>query len=154
MKEDRFLIAILVFIGLLVAVAVGSFFVRQDVATYVADDVPEGVVHNYILAIQKKDFQKAYSYIQQTKDTPGYETFRSSFLNDPGYRQEVTLSIGKVNVNGDEAIVDIFILHGGSRPFGSSWRETQTSLLIFEDGHWKIAHFPYPYWNWDWHRGG
>ena len=151
MKEDRFLIAILVFIGLLVAAAVGLFFIRQDTATYVADDNPEGVVHNYILAMQEDDFQKAYSYIHQTENTPDYETFRTSFLKNIRYEQDIALSIGKVKRIGDEAVVDLIIIHGGSGPFNSSWRETQSSLLVLEDEEWKIVNFPYPYWNWDWY---
>ena len=49
MKQDRFLTGILIGIGVLIIAALAVFFTRKDSQTYVADDTPEGVVHNYVL---------------------------------------------------------------------------------------------------------
>jgi len=65
MKQDRFLLGILIFIGLLVIAALALFFIRQDSQVYVADDTPEGVTRNYALALQKQDFQRAYDYLAE-----------------------------------------------------------------------------------------
>jgi len=45
MKQDRFLVGILVGIGVLVVIALGLFFTRQDKQEYISDDTPKGVVH-------------------------------------------------------------------------------------------------------------
>ncbi|MBW2589509.1 MAG: hypothetical protein JRD71_02105, partial [Deltaproteobacteria bacterium] len=64
MKKDRFLIGILVGIGVLITAALVVFFTRQgDGQTYMQESTPDGVVHNYVLALQQGDFQKAYGYL-------------------------------------------------------------------------------------------
>ena len=60
MKQDRFLTGILIGIGILIIAALAVFFVRKDSQTYVPDDVPEGVVHNYVVAVLNKDYEKAF----------------------------------------------------------------------------------------------
>ena len=57
MKQDKFLTGILIGIGVLIVIALGLFFTRQDKRDYVADDKPEGVVYNYVLAVVNKDYQ-------------------------------------------------------------------------------------------------
>ena len=57
MKQDRFLIGILVGIGVLVVIALALFFTRRDQQEYVADDTPEGVVHNYALAVFREEYE-------------------------------------------------------------------------------------------------
>ena len=79
MKQDRFLTGILVGIGLLVVVALVVFFTRKNSQTYVPDDTPEGVVHNYVLAVLDKDYEKAYGYLAELKYKPTYEEFRRAF---------------------------------------------------------------------------
>ena len=56
MKNDRFLLGILIGIGLLVALALGLYFLRQEQPAYVNDETPEGVVHNYVTAVQLGDY--------------------------------------------------------------------------------------------------
>ncbi len=63
MKQDRFLLGILIGIGVLIIAALVVFFIRKDSQTYVPDDVPEGVVHNYVVAVLNKDYEKAYGYL-------------------------------------------------------------------------------------------
>ena len=72
MKQDRFLTGILIGIGVLVVIALVVFFTRKDSQTYVSEDVPEGVVHNYVLAVLNKDYQK-----------PGYPN-PPTWPSDPG----------------------------------------------------------------------
>ena len=59
MKQDRFLIVILGFILFLVVIAVGLFFIRQEPQTYGPEDSPEGVVRNFVLALQADDYSRA-----------------------------------------------------------------------------------------------
>ena len=64
MKQDRFLIALLAAVGILMITAVGLFFVRQDTRDYGTEDTPEGVVRNFVLAIHNEDFEKAVFYLR------------------------------------------------------------------------------------------
>ncbi|HSL44070.1 MAG TPA: hypothetical protein VK897_11605, partial [Anaerolineales bacterium] len=70
MKQDRFLTGILVGIAILVVVALAVFFLRRDNQSYVSEDVPEGVVHNYVLAVINGDYQKAYGYLADLDNKP------------------------------------------------------------------------------------
>ena len=68
MKQDRFLIAILAAVGILVISALVVFFFRQDSHEYGSDDTPEGVVRNYVIAIHKEDFERAYNALQDSPE--------------------------------------------------------------------------------------
>lgn len=150
MKQDRFLLAILLFILLLAASAVGVYFVRQEKAEYLPETIPENVAHNYVLALQKKEYQKAYSYLQQQDNTPTLSEFQETFLKQHRQITETALQIRNVTEQEGQATLDIIILHGGRSPFGSTWKEYNTALLVKESGNWKVAYFPAPYWGWDW----
>ena len=63
MKQDRFLTGILIGIAVLVVIALAVFFLRQGSQSYISEDAPEGVVHNYVLAVLNDDYEKAYGYL-------------------------------------------------------------------------------------------
>ena len=56
MRQDRFLTGILIGIGVLVIAALAVFFIRRDGQSYVAENTPEGVVHNYVVSKLNKDY--------------------------------------------------------------------------------------------------
>jgi len=93
MRQDRFLTGILIGIAVLVVAALAVFFTRDDTQTYVSEDTPEGVTHNYVVAILNKDYKKAYTYLADLDNKPTYEQFRDAFI--------------KGMVNPDDAAVDI-----------------------------------------------
>ena len=70
MKQDKFLTGILIGVGMLVLLALVLFFTRQDKRDYLAEDAPEGVAHNYVLAVLNKDYEKAYGYLADLKYKP------------------------------------------------------------------------------------
>lgn len=150
MKQDRFLLAILVFIALLVASAVGVYFLRPGEQGYLPGTTPENVAQNYVLAIQNKEYKKAYSYLQEQENTPSFSEFRATFLKQHSSLSETALQIAGVIEQDGRATLDIIIFHGGREPFDSTWKEYSTALLEKEDGTWKITYFPTPYWGWDW----
>src|SRR5512146_670980 len=79
MRQDRFLMGILIGIGVLIVAALVVFFTRQNQASYVAENTPDGVVHNYVLAILNKDYQKAYGYLADLDHKPTFAEFRQAF---------------------------------------------------------------------------
>ena len=83
MKKVRFLIGILAGIGVLITAALVVFFIRQgDGQTYMGENTPDGIVHNYVLALQQGDFQKAYGYLADEEGKPGFGSFRSYFKTE------------------------------------------------------------------------
>ena len=150
MKQDRFLLFILIFIALLVGTAVGVYFIRQGEQGYLPDTKPENVVQNYVLALQNREYQKAYSYLQKQENTPTFSKFQETFLKQRDSLQEIALQIEDITEQDGRATLDILIIHGGGEPFDSTWRSHGTALLEKENGNWKITYFPTPYWGWNW----
>ena len=152
MKQDRFLLGILVGIGILVIVSITLFITRQDSQTYQDEDTPEGVVHNYVLALYRGDYEKAYSYLAQSITRPTYNEFREPFFNNYANPDSVGLEIGETEIENDQAFVVLYLIYNPSDPFSSSYRGTETARLEFQDGKWKIKQMPYNYWSYDWYQ--
>lgn len=152
MKQDRLLLIILAVIGGLVALALTLFFVRQRAQEYGPENTPSGVVRNYALALEKKDYQRAYSYLADLETTRRFEDFRRYFLGDSWRREEVALRIVSERIAGEEAWVDLTIIHSsGGGIFGEAvWQSDETAILVFQNNAWKITQMPSPYWDWEW----
>jgi hypothetical protein len=155
MKQDRFLIGILVGILILVAAALGVFFTRQTSQGYLPEDSPEAVIHNYIYAIQQKDFGQAYSYLAAEEDKPSQGEFQSMISTElrPGNTgvRIVETRIIDNETGAEEAIVEMVIIEGGG-PFDSGYSHNETARLLYQDGSWKIFYMPYPFWGWEWYQ--
>jgi len=153
MKQDRFLLGILIFIGLLVIAALALFFIRQDTQVYVADDTPEGVIRNYALALQKQDFQRAYNYLADKDNKPTYEVFRRAFLTNQLDVSSNALQVGSIQyMNSGEATVSLTVLYAGGGPFTQSSSSTDTATLVQQGGAWKLIYMPYSFWAYDWYQ--
>jgi hypothetical protein len=153
MKQDRFLLGILIFIGLLVIAALALFFIRQDTQVYIADGTPEGVIRNYALALQKQDFQRAYDYLADKDNKPTYDAFRRAFLTNQLDVSSNALQVGSVQyMNSDEATVSVTVLYAGGGPFTQSSSSTDTASLVQQGGSWKLSYMPYPFWAYDWYQ--
>ncbi len=152
MKQDKFLTGILIGIGVLILLALGLFFTRQDKAEYIADTTPEGVVHNYVLAILDKDYKKAYGYLADLDNKPTYEDFRQSFFNGSVNPQNSGVDVGTAEINGDEATVTVTVFYSTSDPFSSGYQNEDRVLLVQQNGDWKISSMPYNYWNYSWYQ--
>jgi len=87
MKQDRFLVGILLGIGVLVVISLALFFVRREQAVYLPDGSPEAAVHNYVLALQERDFQRAHAYLPDSDKKPSLARFTQAFTS-----QELNLS--------------------------------------------------------------
>ena len=154
MKQDRFLLGILLFIILLVITAVALFFIRQDTQTYLPDDAPEGVVYNYALALQNRDFELAYSYLADEENKPDFTSFRQAYLSRQLDLSNNAIRVGEVTLNPDDeqAMVTVTVLYASSGPFAEGWSSTETATLIQQEDGWKITYMPNPYWGWDWYQ--
>ena len=150
MKNDRFLTVILVVIALLVVASLSLFFVRQDSVSYLSEDTPAGIVHNYILAIEKGEYERAYDYLAEKEFMPSFSEFEQNFLfyeNNTGYQ------IGESTISGNLAYVEVTIMEGsGGFLFERHYDYVESARLIKESGGWKIIQMPYSYWSWEWYE--
>ena len=151
MKQDRFLIGILIFIALLVAAALALFFLRQDVpATYQPDSTPEGVVFNFALAIQRQDAERAYGYLADLENKPTKAAFRQVILNSY-IDTSASVELGEVQmISPDEAWVAVTIHYMPTGPFDTGWDSNENAILVRQQSAWKLTYMPYPYWSYDW----
>jgi len=153
MKQDRFLTGILVGIGVLVVVALAVFFTRKDSQTYINDDTPEGVVHNYVLSLLNADYEKAYGYLADLKYKPTYEEFRRPFLNGYVNPDNTAVDVGEAQINGDEAWVEVSQIYNTGDIFSPGYRDTQRAILVNQNGSWKLSSMPaYNFWDYSWYQ--
>ena len=150
MKQDRFLTGILIGIGVLILLALGLFFTRQEKRDYLAETTPEGVTHNYVLAVINRDYEKAYGYLADLEHKPTYEDFRQSFLNGMVNPDNVGLDIGEAEIHGDEAVVNLTIYYSYNDPFSSRSGSADRALLVEQGGEWKVSSMPYNFWDYNW----
>jgi hypothetical protein len=151
MKQDRFLVGILVFIGVLIIAALALFFIRQDNQVYVAETTPDNIVRNYALALQKQDFQRAYTYLSDNPAKPTYDAFRRAFLTNQLNVSSNALQVGSVQyISSSEASVNLTILYESFGPFSQGSSSTDIANLVQQSGAWKISYMPYPFWSFDW----
>ncbi len=155
MRQDRFLTGILVGIALLIAVALAVFFTRQNQGVYVPETTPDGVVHNYVLAVLRKDYQKAYSYLADLNNKPSFPQFRQAFAVGRLNPAENGIKIGAASVTGEDASVEVSMVYSPNDPFSSGYSNLGTAQLVRQNGVWKISAMPtYNLWDYSWYQPG
>lgn len=150
MKEDRFLTGILVVIGLLVVASIGVFFLREDTTIYQPETTPDGIVHNYILALEQADYEKAYGYLADKENKPSYDAFRQGLFLEQNSGDSI--QIGEAEVGKDTASVEVMMSQSSGGLFFDRYSYAGSALLILQDDEWKILKMPYAYWSWDWYQ--
>jgi hypothetical protein len=150
MKNDKFLIGILVFIGLLVVTSLVLFATGRSDREYLTDGSPEAVVHNYTLALTRGEYEQAYGYLASGEEKPSLVEFRTFFTQaDP--LQNTGLRVGEADILDDEAVVDVTVVYSSSGPFDSGFDRPDTAVLELESGEWKLVFMPYPFWEFGWY---
>ncbi len=153
MKQDRFLTGILIGIAVLVVVALAVFFLRKDSQSYISENTPEGVVHNYVLAVLNGDYQKAYGYLADLENKPTYEEFRDAFIKGMVNPNNSAVDVGESEINNDTASVEVAMIYNPSDPFSTGYRDTQRAILVRQEGLWKLSSMPgYYFWDYNWYQ--
>jgi len=153
MKQDRFLLGILIGIGILVLAAVIIFFTRQQQVAYRPGQAPEDVVHNYVLAIMNKDFEKAYGYLADLENKPAFDEFRQAFAVGRLSPGQEGIKLGATDVVGDTASVEVFMVYTPGDPFSSGYSNAGSAQLLRQGGVWKLSSLPaYNLWDFSWYQ--
>lgn len=150
MKNDRFLNGLLAGIGVLIIVALVLFFVRQQKAEYRPDDSPNNVVHNYILAVLERDYERAYTYLPNGPEKPSLFLFQQELSRTSNETNQMSATIGEIFMDGEIATVQLSMRQSFEGPFNNVGRYTESAQLKKENGNWKIVSMPYPFWSWNW----
>lgn len=145
MKQDRFLLIILAGVGLLTISAIAVFFIRQNSQAYGPEDTPDGVLRNYVLAINQEDYAKAYGYLQDTEIKPDFEKFEQRLRARTGSIQQTAFKIISVDVTEHEATIEVVLTREGYDLFDSRYSSNRTVILVLQDGAWKLNKIPYPF---------
>ena len=144
-SSDKMLVGIVVGILLLVVVALVATLSRSPVEYLPAED-PGATVHNYLLALEKGDFERAYRYISPSLTC--YPSSLSDFTADVrrnswafGRDGEArSWAIEDAIVLGDEATVGVAETRFRDRGlFESNQSFSRFSVtLVLEDDEWRI----------------
>ena len=143
---DKYL---MVFAGGIVALIIVALVVAtmQPDRTYVDDDGPESVVHNYLIALEEGDYERAYTYL--SPDLEGYPPNVRAFITDihnnqwqfPTEENPTALTLLSVD-EGDgwaDATVRMTVNYGGGL-FGLNRNSDEFHLQLEQhDQDWKIA---------------
>ncbi len=154
MKQDKFLLGIVIGIGALVVLALVLFFTRKaNQPVYQAESQPEGVAFNYVLAIRKQDYSKAYGYLSDKEGKPNYNQFSQAIMLNNNQTSQAIVDIRETFVNGDSATVEIVVLNTTQDGiFSSGWENKENAILERVDGKWKVTMMPYLFWGYDWYQ--
>jgi hypothetical protein len=153
MKQDRFLTGILVGIAVLVVIALLVFFIRNDTQSYISEDAPEGIVHNYVLAVLNNDYEKAYGYLADLDNKPTFEQFRNAFIQGTVNPNNSAVDVGLSEISDDTATVEVAMIYNPSDPFSTGYRDVQRAILVQRNGAWKLSSMPcYYFWDCSWYQ--
>ncbi len=148
-STDKFLIGIVAGIVLLIVVALVVTLTRPE-PRYQVEDTPEGVAHNYLLALQKEEYERAYGYLSPTlKGYPASPDKFAEHVQDDSRRfrldTDTTLSIKSTTVTGSRATVTVCEsrFHGGDLFDSSQYTYVFEMELGLEDDGWKIVDSDY-----------
>jgi hypothetical protein len=156
-SSDRFLAGIVAGVLALLILSFGIAFLRPPPG-YQPEDTPEGVVHNYLLAIKEKDYATAYGYLSPS--LPGYPQTQADFtrqvINNSwsfGGDRSSTFEIVSSRVTGASAFIEVseLIFRSGGLLSSSEYSNVINFDLVQTNGAWKINHAS-SYWHYCWER--
>lgn len=146
--NNKFLLSIVLGVLLLVGVTI-VLILQRPAPTYQSGEQPDGVAHNYLLALQQQEFERAYGYLSLTlKGHPlSVDRFSADVLDHPwdfklDDNTSVSLAIDSVQVIGTEAVVSVrqttFYQEGllGSNQYTTTF--TMRLRLSRADETWKL----------------
>ncbi len=143
--QDRGLWALLALAGVLAVAALLLAFHRAQTTHYRDDDSPQAVVYNYLLAIQRGDWEKAYALLD-TPYKPTFADFKEGFVGR-SYWPDV-IHIGQAVVKGDRAEVPLEIRYdSGPWAFSEISPGGEDKVVLKRvHGQWKIRLLPPVVW--------
>ncbi|MCB0216514.1 MAG: hypothetical protein H6648_03515 [Caldilineae bacterium] len=154
-SNDRFLVAIVAGVSLLVVVAFAVARLQPE-PSFRPDGDPESAAHNYLLALERQDWPRAYGYLSPSLVC--YPATAAQFVDDLSEDNRwlrefegVELRVVDSSVQGDVALVTVRETRywsGGLFDSGQSSNDFEMKL-IRESGIWHLTRSD-QYWWWGW----
>lgn len=145
-KVDRFLLGIVGGVVVLIVVALVLVWQTPAALDYQAEDMPEGVAMNYLLALQREEYERAYNYL--APDLPHYPADAGKFFVDVqpscfnNRERSEDLAIEDVNIVGQQAIVTMVetVYYGEPNLFSSNSYKREVAVTLKQiDGRWYVS---------------
>ncbi len=146
-QNDKLLTGVIAGI-IVIVVAAFVIALRQPPPDYTSGSAPDDVAHNYLLALQRGDYERAYAYLSPT--VPGYPATLAQFVDEAsglvspyGSNAATTETMQSTTVTGDRAVVDVrqtTFQEGGlfeSRQYDNDYR---IRLERSSSSEWRISH--------------
>jgi hypothetical protein len=135
-----------------------AFLLFAEAPEYMSEDSPDGVAHNYLLALHNEDFELAFSYLSKNIMSPPESAFEfERNIKNQSWRfrlnSSTTLAIESSEVRGTNAYVDVLEtrFNQGGLLDTSQYSNTFELILALEEEEWKIAGGD-AYFAWCWER--
>jgi hypothetical protein len=143
-SSTKFLIGIVIGIVLLVIITFSVVMLRPE-PTYQDDTTPDGAAHNYLLAIQNQDYERAFAYIPEQYRYPEDADDMATTIEKNSWEFDTdgdfSLAVESTRMRGEEqALVTVrktTFYNNGLFSSGQSTR-TFTVRMMLEDGAWKV----------------
>ena len=160
-SSDKFLIAIVGGIVLLVVIALVITLTRPE-PTYKPEDTPAGIAHNYLLALEREEYERAYGYLSPNLESypRSLNAFTREIADNPWQFRTNTaasLAVGETKIIGDFATATIHEtrfrggdLFDGVFDSGQGRYAFEMDLELIA-GEWKIVDSLY-YFAWCWNH--
>lgn len=145
-KTDKMLIGIVAGI-LLVVLMAALVSLNQPEAEYLDENTPEAVAHDYLLALQKVDYPRAYASL--SPDLPGLPKTLEDFLEQIQYRSWMFESLADSSFvveprsqSEDRATVEVKIItfYEPGLFSGGSVTNQFAIYLKLHNGMWKVTY--------------
>ena len=158
MKQiDKLLLVIVAGILILVAAAFVLVLTRPA-PEYQSEDGPEGIAHNYLLALRQQEYERAYNYL--SPNLINYPPTLNQFIQDVesnawSFRldTDVTLAVKSVRAVANQATVTIEETRFYNSGLFDSYQSVTTFTMVLnqENNSWKITQAD-DYWDNCWHK--
>ncbi len=142
-SDERVFWGLVALAVLLVAAAFFVAFRAYRTINYETADTPRAAFRNFVLAVNRGDYGKAYSLLGDTTCKPSFRDFREML---GGYLTFTDVEIRQVKVNGDKAELKVYLetSWGGPNLFleRSGPGVVGTVELVRTPAGWKITKLP------------
>ena len=157
MKQNSNKLLAGIVIGIILLVAAAFLLVlNRPAPEYQSEDSPDGVTHNYLLALQKGDYERAFGYLSPALEHPADpEAFLQSIEDsawDFQLNQDVSLTIeSTAQISDTKAAVKVHqtTFYNDGLFSGSPNSQTFTMRLENQNGEWKLVDGDL-YWSYCW----
>jgi hypothetical protein len=152
-SSRRWLIIFAIVISILVIATVSLvLLMKGNEIALLPQDTPQGIVQRYLIAVQEKNYQKAYNYLsfEPSQKIKAYDDWLRMVIGAPQISDQSAwkATLGKTTQNGDNATVEVII--DTFRPGGPFEDLLRSQQIIFQlskiDGKWLITSPAYIYW--------